>query len=63
MKGKTEQTPNGLATYLTDDFRVYEPETCRTDRGTLRTFRLCEELVGGRWEGFVSILSEEADPT
>jgi hypothetical protein len=63
VNGKTEQTPNGLATYLSNEIRVYGQETCRTDRGTIRTFQLCEELVAGRWEGFVSILSEEPDPS
>lgn len=58
MKVKTEQTPSGIATYLSDDFRVYELETCYTKRGTLCTFRLCEELIEGRWEGFVSIVSD-----
>jgi hypothetical protein len=24
---------------------------------------VCEELVGGRWEGFLSNVSEEPDPT
>lgn len=62
-KGRTEVTPNGLATYITEDFRVYEPEACRSDEGTLRTIRLCEELVGGRWEGFYSVVAEEPDPT
>lgn len=63
MKDKSELTTNGMATYLSDDFRVYEPETCSSHVGTIRTYRLCEELVGGRWEGFVSIVSEEPDPT
>lgn len=60
---RSELTANGWATYLSDDLRVYEPETCRTDRGTWQTFRLCEELIDGRWEGFVSIISEEPDQT
>jgi len=53
--GRTEQTPNGLATYDGADFRTYAPQTA-TEDGVETTFQLCEELVEGRWEGFVSIL-------
>jgi hypothetical protein len=56
--GRTEQTPNGLATYDGRDFRTYAPQTV-TEDGMRTTLQLCEELIEGRWEGFVSIVSRE----
>ena len=55
---RTEQTPNGLATYDGDDFRTYAPETVVEEDGRVVVLQLCEELVEGRWEGFVAFLSE-----
>ena len=52
---KTEQTVNGLAKYSTDDFRTYAPK--RTFCAVVNAYiwsQLCEELVDGRWEPFVS---------
>ena len=37
------------------DFRAYEPETVSGPHGTRVQIQECEELVQGRWEGFVSI--------
>jgi hypothetical protein len=54
---RTEQTANGLATYSCPDFRTYAPETVVED-GKVVVLQLCEELVEGRWEGFISILCE-----
>ncbi len=54
---RTEQTANGLATYHSPDFRTYAPETVVED-GKVIVLQLCEEWVEGRWEGFISILSE-----
>ena len=40
---------------ITPDFRMSEPTlTVGRDGQTYRT-RLCEELIEGRWEGFVSM--------
>lgn len=49
-----------MACYLADDLRVYEPFECRAVRGgrwVIERARVCEELIGGRWEGYVVILS------
>jgi hypothetical protein len=56
----TEQTPNGLATYHSPDFRTYQAKTYKRD-GKLIDLQLCEELdpESGRWEPFVSIVAEE----
>jgi hypothetical protein len=54
---RTEQTANGLATYSDPTFRTYAPETVVED-GKVITLQLCEEWVGGRWEGFISIRCE-----
>ena len=35
-------------------FRMSEPEL-RIHRGKTYAVRACEELVGGRWEGFISM--------
>lgn len=56
---RTEQTPNGLATYHSPDFRTYAPETVTEPDGTAVVLQLCEELVEGRWEGFIAILAQE----
>lgn len=53
---KTEQTPNGLATYQSADFRTYQPETVKNDQGRMVTIQLCESLEDGRWEAFYSTL-------
>lgn len=56
-EARTEQTPNGLATYSSPDFRTYAPEAV-VEHGKVVVLQLCEELVEGRWEGFISILRE-----
>lgn len=56
----TEQTPNGLATYVSPDFRIYEPETVKGQGGIRVTMRLCETFEGGRWEGFYSYVDRES---
>jgi hypothetical protein len=53
---KTEQTANGLATYSEPTFRTYEPYTVTESDGTAVTLQLCEDLVEGRWEPFVSVV-------
>lgn len=42
-------------------FRVYPPEVAVV-RGFETTFQVCEELVDGRWEGFVSIVGQVGRP-
>jgi hypothetical protein len=37
------------------DFRAYEPQWVTGPHGVRMLIRECEELVDGRWEGFVSI--------
>jgi hypothetical protein len=54
----TEQTPNGLATYIEPTFRTYEPEWLTESNGVTVIMQLCEELVEGRWEAFYSIISD-----
>jgi heme oxygenase len=39
----------------TRDFRTQKPELSRTEGGW-RWIKVCEELIGGRWEGFVAML-------
>jgi hypothetical protein len=58
---RTEQTPNGFATYHSADFRTYQAKTYRNSDGKLIDLQLCEELdpESGRWEAFVSIAAEE----
>lgn len=56
---QTEKTPNGIATYVSQDFRVYPPETMKGCGGVMVTMRLCETLEGGRWEGFYSYVDRE----
>lgn len=42
----------------TADFRTYAPVICDDGDGRTPTVsRLCEELVGGRWEPFISTVS------
>ena len=55
---KTEQTPNGLATYSNPTFRTYEPEWVTGHDGRQVLMRVSEELVEGRWEPFISIVGE-----
>lgn len=55
----TEMTANGLATYSEPTFRTYEPITVADERGMLVTMQLCEDLVGGRWEPFYSLLNRQ----
>jgi hypothetical protein len=55
---RTEQTANGLATYSEPTFRTYAPEMI-VKNGWVIVTQLCEELVEGRWEGFISIVREE----
>ena len=43
-------------TYHEPTFRTYEPETVREANGSVVVMQLCEELVGGRWEPFYSII-------
>ena len=44
----------------TPDFRLARyGEWLRGPRGNFLLMRTCEELVGGRWEGFVSIEDED----
>ena len=38
----------------TADYRTYEPEILDDGDGEPVVVRLCEELVEGRWEAFVS---------
>lgn len=40
----------------TADFRTYAPEILDDGDGRVRVVRLCEDLVGGRWEPFYSYL-------
>jgi hypothetical protein len=54
-KPKTEQTANGLATYLAPDFRVYYPEKPTIHNGKPYAILPCEELIGARWDDFVSM--------
>ena len=37
---------------VTDDFRIYEPETFVDENGLWIVMRKCEELINGRWEPF-----------
>jgi len=37
------------------DFQAYEPRWVSGPHGTRVLIRECEELVDGRWEGFVAI--------
>jgi hypothetical protein len=57
---RTEITPNGLATYHEPTFRTYAPETRTNAQGETITIQLCEEWLGGRWEGFVSVLTPQS---
>lgn len=43
-------------TYHEPSFRTYEPEVVAGKRGPV-TIQVCEELIEGRWEPFVSIVS------
>jgi hypothetical protein len=41
--------------YQTADFRKYESETLKDHTGKLVIVTVCEDLVEGRWEPFVSV--------
>jgi hypothetical protein len=47
---------NRTPEYLTADCRRYEIEEGRDANGNLVRFRVVEELIDGRWEGYVSIV-------
>jgi hypothetical protein len=59
---RTEQTPNGLATYSSPDFREYPSKVYKNSDGKMVEMVLCEERdpESGRWEPFVSIVAEES---
>lgn len=57
---RTEQTPNGLATYHGSDFRTYAPQTVEDERGVTVVMQLCETLDGDRWEPFCAIRRQDA---
>jgi hypothetical protein len=56
---RTEHTPNGLATYLSADFRTYAPQVT-VRQGQRLVTQLCEEWIGGRWEGFITVKPPKA---
>lgn len=44
--------------YTSKDFRNYKPEWVKDRYGNKTLLRICEELIGGRWEPFLSIIKE-----
>lgn len=44
--------------YESKDFRTHKPEWVGDRYGNKTLLRVCEELIEGRWEPFVSILKE-----
>ena len=40
------------------DFRRYATQKSNRTDGRIEYYSVCEELIGGRWEGFVSIKNE-----
>jgi|GEM_PF-4649794 len=52
-------TPNGLATYHSSDFRTFEPEIVKNRNGNFVQIMVCEELVEGRWEAYISTSNVE----
>jgi hypothetical protein len=67
---KQDATP-GFATEMTNsklvidqpDLRVYQPEQVKDHRGKLIWIQQCEALEEGRWEPFISILSDVTTPS
>jgi hypothetical protein len=60
---ETPGTPKGrqemqAVEYIGTDLRRYPVEEERDAHGNLIRFRRVEELVEGRWEGYVSIVEE-----
>jgi hypothetical protein len=53
---RTEQNPNGLATYGTPDYRTYAPVDCKDRHGKIVRMMLCEEYLEGRWEAFYTLV-------
>src|SRR6266511_1010950 len=47
-----------VMTQVTPDFRVGPVETETRDDGSTIRFLVCEELLDGRWEGFVTIIED-----
>ena len=41
------------------DFRCTKPKRVKLKNGTVVAMRECQELIHGRWEGFVSISRPE----
>lgn len=62
QRGDRAWTRSGLATYGSAGFRVYPPEEVTDRLGRRLRMRLCEELVGGRWEPFWSVMRIVAEP-
>ncbi len=50
-----------VMTQVTPDFRVGPVETETRDDGSTIRFQVCEELLDGRWEGFVTIIEDTRD--
>jgi hypothetical protein len=50
-----------IMTPVTPDFRVGPIETEVRDDGSTVTFQVCEELLDGRWEGFITIIEDTRD--
>ena len=44
------------------DFRCSQPKPIKLDNGKTALMRECAELIGSRWEGFVSISRPGAAP-
>lgn len=51
------QTSSRQPVTETADFRTYAPEILDEGDGRVTVTRLCEDLVGGRWEPFYSYVS------
>lgn len=41
------------------DFRAYYPERVQDKNGNFIWIQVCEELVAGKWEGFISLPSKK----
>jgi hypothetical protein len=50
-----------IMTPVAPDFRVGPIETEIRDDGSTVRFQVCEELLDGRWEGFITIIEDTRD--
>ncbi len=68
INGLTERGSHGkrpprviVMTQVTPDLRIGPVETETRDDGSTIRFQVCEELLDGRWEGFVTIIEDTRD--